>query len=87
MTIGWGWGRTACGRGNNHILANKIANSNLDRCCDGGQVIIHPETVLLFGHGNSKSLSAAFRRSAESVWNGRCTRWGRSRRRRLSGTI
>ena len=38
MTIGWGWGRTACGRGNNHILANKIANSNLSRCCDGGQV-------------------------------------------------
>ena len=46
MTIGWGWGRTACGRGNNHILANKIANSNLARCCDGGQVIVNPETVL-----------------------------------------
>ena len=42
MTIGWGWGRTACGRGNNHILANKIANSNLARCCDGGQVILSP---------------------------------------------
>ena len=49
MTIGWGWGRTACGRGNNHILANKIANSNLARCCDGGQVIAHPQTV---GHRN-----------------------------------
>ena len=49
MTIGWGWGRTACGRGNNHILANKIANSNLARCCDGGQVILHPQAV---GHRN-----------------------------------
>eukprot|EP01048_Picozoa_sp_COSAG05_P005142 COSAG05_NODE_298_length_11929_cov_43.811496_1_plen_198_part_00 len=38
MTIGWGWGRTACGRGDNHIRRNKIENSNRARCCDGGQV-------------------------------------------------
>ena len=33
-----GWGRTGCGRGNNSVVANRIANSNLARCCDGGQV-------------------------------------------------
>jgi hypothetical protein len=38
MTIGWGWDHTACGRGNNHITANQITNSNTARCCDGGQV-------------------------------------------------
>ena len=38
MTIGWGWGRTACGRGNNHIIANKVMNPNRQRCCDGGEV-------------------------------------------------
>lgn len=38
MTIGWGWGRTGCGRGNNSVVANHIVNSNLARCCDGGQV-------------------------------------------------
>lgn len=38
MTIGWGWGRTACGRGNNHVRANKIVNPLRTRCCDGGEV-------------------------------------------------
>ena len=38
MTIGWGWGRTACGRGNNHVLANRIVNPLRARCCDGGEV-------------------------------------------------
>ena len=38
MTVGWGWGRTACGRGNNHVLANKIVNPLRARCCDGGEV-------------------------------------------------
>lgn len=38
MTIGWGWGRTACGRGNNKVLANKIVNPLRARCCDGGEV-------------------------------------------------
>ena len=31
-------GRTACGRGNNHVLANKIVNPLRTRCCDGGEV-------------------------------------------------
>ena len=33
-----GWGRTACRRGNNKVVANKIVNSNLALCCDGGMV-------------------------------------------------
>lgn len=38
MTVGWGWGRTGCGRGDNHIVGNRIENANMARCCDGGEV-------------------------------------------------
>merc|ERR1712087_446194 len=24
MTVGWGWGRTGCGRGDNHIIGNYV---------------------------------------------------------------
>lgn len=38
MTIGWGWGRTGSGRGNNHILANIVERPTTVRCCDGGAI-------------------------------------------------
>ena len=38
MTIGWGWGREGCGRGNNQIVANLVENPQRERCCDGGLV-------------------------------------------------
>ena len=38
MTIGWGWGRTGSGRGNNTIRANRIERPTTVRCCDGGGI-------------------------------------------------
>jgi hypothetical protein len=38
MTIGWGWGREGSGRGDNHIVANKIEHVQTKRCCDGGGI-------------------------------------------------
>ena len=32
---GWGWGRTGCRRGDNHVVANRIENPLRKRCCDG----------------------------------------------------
>lgn len=38
FTLGWGWGREASRRGNNHITGNRILGSQLGRCCDGGGI-------------------------------------------------
>ena len=38
MTIGWGWGRTGSGRGNNVVSRNFIQRPTTARCCDGGGI-------------------------------------------------
>ena len=39
ISLGWGWGHEASGRGNNHVIANHIERVLLSgRCCDGGGI-------------------------------------------------
>ena len=41
IALGWGWGRDGSGRGDNHVLANRIDGVGLERCCDLGVIYNH----------------------------------------------
>lgn len=76
MTIGWGWGRTGCRRGNNHIVANRIENPLQARCCDGGEVYTlgpQPGSTIernhLVNHGKPPSKHSSYASYPNAVYH------------------